>query len=89
MGSHTYRWRRVLGGACRHGQPCRVLARGRMNSICVEFEDGWRPMTSPRRRPHDPLPVLQGDGGRPHQGGRNRCAQSRPSVFMTCAPEPK
>jgi len=46
MSSHTYRWRRVLGGHDRHGQPCRVLARGRMNSICVEFEDGWRAITS-------------------------------------------
>ncbi len=30
----------------RHGQPCRVLARGRMNSALVEFEDGLRVITS-------------------------------------------
>lgn len=44
--SHIYRWRRVLGGQDRHKTPCRVLARGRMNSICVEFMDGWRAITS-------------------------------------------
>ena len=30
----------------RKGQPCRVLARGKMNSILVEFEDGVKVMTS-------------------------------------------
>lgn len=43
---HIYRWRRVLGGLCRHGQPCRVTARGRLNSIRVEFADGWTAITS-------------------------------------------
>ena len=30
----------------RKGQPCRVLARGKKNSILVEFEDGYRVITS-------------------------------------------
>ena len=30
----------------RRGQRCRVLARGRMNSALVEFEDGYRVITS-------------------------------------------
>ena len=30
----------------RKGQPCRIVTRGRMNSICVEFEDGSRVITS-------------------------------------------
>lgn len=30
----------------RKGQRCAVLARGRMNSILVEFEDGFRAVTS-------------------------------------------
>jgi hypothetical protein len=30
----------------RKGQPCRVLARGKMNSILVEFEDGVKVVTS-------------------------------------------
>ena len=30
----------------RKGQPCRVLARGRMNSVLVEFPDGFRVVTS-------------------------------------------
>lgn len=44
--AHTYRWRRTLGGVERHKTPCRVLARGRMNSILVEFGDGWKAITS-------------------------------------------
>ncbi len=46
MTDHIYRWRRVLGGVCRHGQPCRVTARGRMNSVRVQFENGWTVITS-------------------------------------------
>jgi hypothetical protein len=30
----------------RKGEPCRVLARGRMNSVLVEFADGFRVLTS-------------------------------------------
>lgn len=30
----------------RKGQRCRVVARGALNSILVEFEDGWRCITS-------------------------------------------
>jgi hypothetical protein len=30
----------------RKGQPCRVVARGRMNSILVEFPDGEKVVTS-------------------------------------------
>lgn len=30
----------------RRGQRCKVLARGRMNSALVEFEDGYRCVTS-------------------------------------------
>lgn len=30
----------------RKGQRCRVLARGTMNSALVEFEDGYRVVTS-------------------------------------------
>lgn len=30
----------------RKGQPCRVLARGKMNSILVEFEDRFKVITS-------------------------------------------
>jgi hypothetical protein len=30
----------------RFGQPCRVIVRGRMNSALVEFEDGYRVVTS-------------------------------------------
>ena len=30
----------------RKGQRCKILARGSMNSILVEFEDGYRVITS-------------------------------------------
>jgi len=44
--AYQFRWRRVLGGQDRHGQPCRVLARGTRNARLVEFRDGWRVITS-------------------------------------------
>lgn len=37
-------WRAKLGD--RNGQPCTVLARGKMNSILVAFADGHRVLTS-------------------------------------------
>jgi hypothetical protein len=37
-------WCKVLGD--RKGHPCRVLVRGGMNSALVEFEDGYRVVTS-------------------------------------------
>ncbi len=41
---HIWFWKTRLPK--RKGQPCRVLARGRMNSILVEFEDGFKVITS-------------------------------------------
>jgi hypothetical protein len=37
-------WRSRL--AERKGQPCRVLARGALNSVLVEFPDGYRVVAS-------------------------------------------
>jgi hypothetical protein len=37
-------WRRTLPE--RRGQACRIVARGRMNSILIEFRDGVRVVTS-------------------------------------------
>jgi hypothetical protein len=31
---------------CRKGERCRVIAMGQMNSALVEFEDGYRAVTS-------------------------------------------
>lgn len=42
--NYYWYWRKKLGE--RNGQRCRVLARGKMNSILVEFEDGYRVITS-------------------------------------------
>ena len=42
--THIWYWRAKLGD--RKGNACRVLARGRMNSVLVEFEDGFRVVTS-------------------------------------------
>jgi hypothetical protein len=39
---YIYRWNREG----RKGQPCRLLVRGKMNSILVEFADGHRMVTS-------------------------------------------
>jgi hypothetical protein len=40
--THIYRWNRHG----RRGEPCRVTARCRMNSIRVEFADGYVMITS-------------------------------------------
>jgi hypothetical protein len=37
-------WRKRLPE--RKGQRCRILARGSRNSVAVEFEDGYRVITS-------------------------------------------
>lgn len=39
---YVYRWDRQG----RKGQPCKVTARGKMNSIRVEFADGYVMVTS-------------------------------------------
>ncbi len=41
-----YYWRIRKRLPHRHGHRCKVLARGKMNSILVEFEDGWKCVTS-------------------------------------------
>jgi len=40
----VWRWRCRLPD--RFGQRCRILARGRMNNVCVEFLDGFKVVTS-------------------------------------------
>ena len=42
MQVYIYRWNRCG----RKGQRCNVIARGTMNSCLLEFEDGWRMVTS-------------------------------------------
>jgi hypothetical protein len=41
---HIWYWKVKLPE--RKGQRCRVVARGRMNSVMVEFKDGYRVVTS-------------------------------------------
>lgn len=41
---HIWYWRKRLPH--RKGMRCRVTARGKMNSIEIEFEDGERHITS-------------------------------------------
>jgi hypothetical protein len=41
--THRWHWRKWLPE--RHGQLCRVLKTGRMNSALVEFEDGTKVVT--------------------------------------------
>jgi hypothetical protein len=42
--THVWHWRAKLHE--RKGQRCHILARGRLNSILVEFTDGYRAITS-------------------------------------------
>lgn len=42
--THVWHWKAKLKE--RKGQPCRVLVWGKMNSILVEFADGFRVVTS-------------------------------------------
>lgn len=42
--THIWFWRSALPE--RKGQPCKVTARGKMNSIRVEFPDGFKVITS-------------------------------------------
>ena len=42
----TYRWRWKVRLPERFGQRCKVIARGKMNSVLVEFEDGYRVVAS-------------------------------------------
>lgn len=44
MYDYIWFWRKRLGDRKNHR--CRVLAWGKMNSILVEFEDGFRVITS-------------------------------------------
>lgn len=43
---YYYAWGPRLMGFSRKGAFCRVLARGRMNSCKVEFEDGFQAIIS-------------------------------------------
>ena len=42
----THWWRIRKWHPERFGQLCRVLARGRMNTILIEFADGYKMTTS-------------------------------------------
>lgn len=46
MSEYPYIWRVKTRYPERLGQRCRVLARGRMNSALVEFDDGHKTVTS-------------------------------------------
>lgn len=46
--THVYAWRNNEKRAALFGRPCRVVARGRMGSVLIEFEDGRREVVSRR-----------------------------------------
>jgi hypothetical protein len=56
---YPYRWHWRAKHGDRVGQPCRVWARGRMNSVGVEFADGYRTVTAAYavRRRGEPIPA--------------------------------
>lgn len=41
---YEWRWKQRMGD--RYGQPCALLAKGRMNTALLEFPDGFRVTTS-------------------------------------------
>jgi hypothetical protein len=59
----THYWRLRATLPERHGMPCRIVATGRLNSICIEFEDGVRHIVNRYavRRLAEPI-------GRQHEG---------------------
>jgi hypothetical protein len=43
---YPYYWRVKTRHPKRKGMPCRVLARGKKNSALIEFEDGFKTVSS-------------------------------------------
>lgn len=46
VGEFPCRWRVRTRLPERRGQPCRVLVRGKLNTVLVEFPDGYLVITS-------------------------------------------
>lgn len=46
--THIYAWRNNEKRATLFGRQCRVVARGKMGSVLIEFEDGSREVVSRR-----------------------------------------
>lgn len=44
--THTYAWGNNAKRATLKGRRCSIIARGRMQSVLVEFEDGQREIVS-------------------------------------------
>lgn len=44
--THTYRWKNNAKRLTMFGRKCVVLARGKMNSVLIRFEDGQREVVS-------------------------------------------
>lgn len=44
--THRFVWKNNAKRALLFGRACRVISRGRMNSVLIEFEDGSREVTS-------------------------------------------
>ncbi|MBA7526586.1 hypothetical protein ES705_18748 [subsurface metagenome] len=43
-----YRWGNNSKRTTMKGEECKVITRGKMNSVCVEFENGQREIVSRR-----------------------------------------
>ena len=44
--THYYAWRNNEKRMTLYRRPCRVVARGKMNSVLIEFDDGRREVVS-------------------------------------------
>ncbi len=77
--THYWFWKKKLPE--RNGQFCKILARGRMNSVLVEFKDGCRVLTSRydvRRTTSRKLAVGRLAGNGLHQFRANGDADNQP-----------
>jgi len=55
--THRWYWRKYLPE--RFGQLCRIVKTGRMNSALIEFEDGYRVLSSRYAVRRDRTPPLR------------------------------
>ena len=57
---YVFAWGNNPARAKRKGQRCRILCEGRLRSVLIEFEDGFRMVTSQRALKWAPPPVRTG-----------------------------
>jgi hypothetical protein len=46
--THYFAWKNNVKRLTLYGRNCRIVAAGKMNSICIEFDNGQREIVSRR-----------------------------------------